>query len=66
MDSRKDGGLARWRATTETGGSNEQNDLWIVATAHASQAVLVSIDKDFSHLDGVWFEFIFVSQASVV
>ncbi len=44
----------------------KQNDLWIAATAHASQAVLVSIDKDFSHLGGVWFEFIFVSQASVV
>ena len=40
-----------------------QNDLWIAATAHASQAVLVSTDGDFGRLDGVWFEFVLVSQA---
>ncbi len=43
--------------------SMKQNDLWIAATAHASQAVLVSTDGDFSHLGGVWFEFVFASQA---
>ena len=40
-----------------------QNDLWIAATAHASQAVLVSTDGDFGRLDGVWLEFVLVSQA---
>ena len=44
--------------------SMKQNDLWIAATAHASQAILVSIDKDFNHLDGVWFKFVLVSQSS--
>ena len=42
--------------------SMKQNDLWIAATAHASQALLISTDGDFRHLDGVWFEFIFVPQ----
>lgn len=42
--------------------SMAQNDLWIAATAHASSAVLVSTDGDFGHLDGVWFEFVLVSQ----
>ena len=31
-----------------------KNDLWIAATAHASGAVLVTTDKDFDHLHGVW------------
>ena len=39
-----------------------QNDLWIAATAHASQAALVSTDGDFRRLDGVWFEFVLVPQ----
>ena len=33
-----------------------QNDLWIAATAHASNATLISSDKDFQHLDGIWFQ----------
>ena len=31
-----------------------KNDLWIAATAHASGAVLVTTDRDFDHLHGVW------------
>ena len=42
--------------------SMSQNDLWIAATAHASNAALVSTDKDFHHLHSVWFEFVFVDQ----
>ena len=34
--------------------SMSKNDLWIAATAHASGAVLVTTDKDFDHLHGVW------------
>lgn len=34
--------------------SMTQNDLWIAATAHASRAVLVTTDRDFDHLEGVW------------
>ena len=41
----------------------KQNDLWIAATAHATKATLVSTDKDFSHLDKVWFRFIHVDQS---
>ena len=34
-----------------------QNDMWIAATAHASGFTLLSSDKDFLHLDGVWLDF---------
>ena len=42
-----------------------KNDLWIAATAHASGAVLVTTDKDFDHLHGIWLnrEFVDVSRA---
>lgn len=39
-----------------------KNDLWVAATAHAGQAVLVSTDTDFDRLDGVWLKFVFVAQ----
>lgn len=37
-----------------------QNDLWIAATAHALDAVLVSSDSDFAPLAGIWFELVAV------
>ena len=40
----------------------KQNDLWIVATAHASKATLVSTDKDFQHLKDVWLQFAYIDQ----
>ncbi len=42
-----------------------KNDLWIAATAHASGAVLVTTDRDFDHLHGIWLnrEFVDVSRA---
>lgn len=33
-----------------------KNDLWIAATAHLTQAKLLTADKDFNHLDGEYFE----------
>ena len=39
-----------------------QNDMWIVATAHAIGAVLVSTDRDFEHLRGAWVDFVYVDQ----
>ena len=39
-----------------------QNDLWIAATAHASNATLLSADKKISHLDNVWIKYIYVDQ----
>ncbi|MBK9016619.1 MAG: PIN domain-containing protein [Saprospiraceae bacterium] len=33
-----------------------KNDLWIAATAHATQATLLTTDMDFNHLDGVFFD----------
>lgn len=37
-----------------------KNDLWIAATAHASDAVLLTTDTDFDHLDDVWFKRIYI------
>ena len=37
-----------------------KNDLWIAATAHASDAVLLTTDTDFCHLDDIWFKCIYV------
>ena len=39
-----------------------RNDLWVAATAHAMGSMLMSIDRDFEHLDGVWLDFLYVSQ----
>ncbi len=33
-----------------------KNDLWIAATAHALQVTLITTDKDFDHLDGVFLK----------
>ncbi len=33
-----------------------KNDLWIAATAHATEATLLTTDMDFDHLDGVFFD----------
>ena len=38
-----------------------KNDLWIAATAHASDAVLLTTDTDFDHLDGIWFKRIYIN-----
>lgn len=39
-----------------------KNDLWIAATAHVSGATLLSTDKDFAHLNGVWLSYQFIDQ----
>lgn len=33
-----------------------KNDLWIAATAHALDAVLLTTDGDFDHLENLYFE----------
>ena len=35
-----------------------KNDLWIAATAYLTQAILITNDNDFDHLDGVYFKII--------
>lgn len=44
--------------------SMKQNDLWIAATVVATGAKLITTDKDFDHLDGIWLDRIFVSQSA--
>ena len=34
----------------------KKNDLWIAATAHALDAILLTTDGDFDHLDNLYFE----------
>jgi tRNA(fMet)-specific endonuclease VapC len=34
----------------------KKNDLWIAATAHALDAVLLTTDGDFDHLENLYFE----------
>jgi len=33
-----------------------KNDLWITATAHVTNATLLTMDKDFQHLKDVYLE----------
>lgn len=44
--------------------SMKQNDMWIAATTHASDATLLSTDTDFEHLAGIWLDFVRVDQAA--
>jgi predicted nucleic acid-binding protein len=37
-----------------------KNDLWIAATASAQSATLITTDKDFDHLNGVFFSVTYV------
>ncbi len=36
--------------------SMKQNDMWLAATTHASDATLLSTDTDFEHLAGIWLD----------
>ena len=44
--------------------SMKQNDLWIAATAVATGATLVTTDKDFDHLNGLWLDRVLVDQSA--
>lgn len=39
-----------------------QNDMWVAATAHVSDATLLSTDTDFEHLAGVWLVLVLIDQ----
>lgn len=40
-----------------------QNDLWIAATAYATNAKLLTTDKDFEHLRGAWIDVDWIDQS---
>jgi tRNA(fMet)-specific endonuclease VapC len=44
--------------------SMKQNDLWIAATASATGATLITTDKDFDHLHGVWLNRVLINQSA--
>jgi predicted nucleic acid-binding protein len=37
-----------------------KNDLWIAATASVTNSALITTDKDFEHLDGVYLDYVYV------
>ena len=40
------------------------NDVWIAATARVSGATLLSTDRDFDHLHGIWIDRIWIDPTS--
>jgi len=40
-----------------------KNDIWIVATASVLGAKLITIDKDFDHLNGIYLDVVFIDQS---
>jgi tRNA(fMet)-specific endonuclease VapC len=44
----------------------KHNDLWIAATAVATGATLVTTDKDFDHLEGLWPDRVYVDQSAKI
>jgi len=41
----------------------QDNDIWIASTANVLNAKLLSTDKDFEHLNGVFIDFIYIDQS---
>jgi tRNA(fMet)-specific endonuclease VapC len=48
-----------------TARSMGKNDLWIAATASVLGLTLLTSDKDFHHLDGIYFDIAFIDLASL-
>lgn len=42
--------------------STKQNDIWIAATAHVIGATLLSADRDYRNLGGIWFPYVYIRQ----
>ena len=43
-----------------------KNDLWIAATAATLQCPLITTDKDFEHLDGVFLDVIYIDVEKIL
>lgn len=39
-----------------------KNDLWIAATTYVTGSKLITSDKDFDHLDGEYFEVLYIER----
>ena len=50
------------RTSTTSPRNMGKNDLWIAATTAVLGAKLVTVDRDFDHLDGVFFDVIYIHQ----
>ncbi len=42
-----------------------KNDLWIAATAYVLELTLITTDKDFDHLDGIFLDVSFIPKALI-
>ena len=54
-------GKLTYRPLGTTARNMGKNDLWIAATAASIKARLLSTDKDFAHLDKVYFDLLTIS-----
>ena len=61
IDAFSQGKLARKPLGTSSRNMGK-NDLWIAATAHIMNARLITMDKDFQHLDGEYFDLVYLSR----
>lgn len=64
IDAFSQGKLAT-RALSMSARSMGKNDLWIAATASVLKLPLLTTDKDFQHLDGIYLDLAFVDLASI-
>jgi tRNA(fMet)-specific endonuclease VapC len=58
-------GKLRTKPLGMTARSMGKNDLWIAATASVLKLPLLTTDKDFQHLDGVYLDLKFVDLATI-
>lgn len=50
------------RTSTTSARNMGKNDIWIAATAAVLGAKLVTVDRDFDHLHGIFFDVIYIDQ----
>ena len=43
-----------------------KNDIWIAATAHVTQATLLTTDKDFNHLAGYFIDLQYIDMSTFI
>ena len=48
-------GKLKTNSLSTTARNMGKNDLWIAATCHVTKAVLLTTDKDFDHLNNIFF-----------
>ncbi len=52
------------KSSTMSARNMGKNDIWIAATAVISNATLITTDKDFDHLNGIFLSVIYIDPSS--